>query len=78
MNAELVNTYIERLLNEVGEGVKTRILLETQLKYTEQINANLQKEIEELKTEHAQYKEKQENINKRRKSKEVDTSGETF
>jgi phage shock protein A len=78
MNTELVNIYIERLLNEVGEGVKTRILLETQLKYTEQINQNLQKEIESLKSEYEEYKKKQENINKRRKTKEVDTSEDNF
>jgi hypothetical protein len=78
MNAELVNIYIERLLNEVGEGVKTRILLETQLKYTEQLNQSLQKEIEELKAEYENFKKKQENINKRRKTKEVDTSEDNF
>lgn len=58
MNAELVNIYIDRLLTEVGEGVKSRILLETQLKYTEQINSQLQKEIDELRAEYEEYKNK--------------------
>ena len=78
MNAELVNIYIERLLNEVGEGVKSRILLETQLKYTEQINTKLQKEIADLRVEYEEYKTKQENINKRGKPKEVNTSKDSF
>ena len=78
MNAELINTYIEKLLNEVIEGVKTRVLLETQLKYSEQINQKLQNELNEIKSEYEEYKTKQENINKRRKTKEVDTSENNF
>lgn len=78
MNAELINIYIEKLLNEVIEGVKTRVLLETQLKYTEQINQKLQNELIEIKSEYEEYKTKQENINKRRKTKEVDTSENNF
>lgn len=58
MNAELVNTYIDRLLNEVTEGVKSRILLETQLKYTEQVNSDLKKQIDELRAEYEEYKNK--------------------
>jgi len=67
MNPEIVNIYIERLLNEVGEGVKARILLETQLKYTEMLNGQLQTRINELQTQ-------VEKLNKK-KQKEVDTSG---
>lgn len=78
MNAELINIYIEKLLNEVIEGVKTRVLLETQLKYTEQINQKLQNELNEIKSEYEEYKTKQDNINKRRKTKEVDTSENNF
>lgn len=78
MNAELVNLYIERLLNEVTEGVKSRVLLETQLKYSEQINQKLQNELNEIKSEYEEYKTKQDNINKRRKTKEVDTSENNF
>lgn len=70
MNPDLVNIYIERLLNEVGEGVKTRILLETQLKFTEMMNSQLQLKINELESQI-------EKLNKK-KSKEVNTSAETF
>ena len=70
MNPDLVNIYIERLLNEVGEGVKTRILLETQLKYTEMMNIQLQTKINELESQF-------EKLNKK-KSKEVNTSADTF
>jgi organic radical activating enzyme len=75
MDNQLINLYIDRLLNELTETVKSKLLVETQLKYTEQINQNLQKEIEAIKSEYEDYKKKQENINKRRKTKEeVDTS----
>ena len=66
MNPDLVNIYIERLLHEVGEGVKIRILLETQLKYTEMLNGNLQQQLSEAQTQI-------EKLNKK-KSKEVNTS----
>ena len=66
MNPEIVNLYIERLLNEVVEGTKSRILLETQLKYTEKLNASLQDELKKLQIQ-------QEKHNKRTK-REVDTS----
>lgn len=66
MNPEIVNIYIERLMNEVTEGVKSRILLETQLKYTESLNAQFRTKIQELETQ-------VEKLNKK-KSKEVNTS----
>jgi hypothetical protein len=69
MNPDLVNIYIERLLNEVGELTKTRILLDTQLKYTEMLNVNLQRQLAETQTQI-------EKLNKK-KSKEVNTS-DTF
>jgi uncharacterized membrane-anchored protein len=68
MNSDLINLYIEQLLNEASEGVKSRILLQTQLKYTEMLNAQLQSKVTELE-------EKLEKLNKR-KTKEVNTSGE--
>ena len=70
MNPEIVNIYIEKLINEVTEGVKSRILLETQLKYTEKLNADLQLQLKELQI---QQEKQQKRINK----KEVDTS-DTF
>lgn len=69
MNAELINLYIECLLKEVSEGAKSRILLETQLRYTETMNAQLQTKIKELEIQ-------AEKLNKK-KTKEVNTS-ETF
>lgn len=70
MNPEIVNIYIEKLLNEVVEGTKSRILLETQLKYTEKLNADLQLQLN-------QFQIQQEKQNKKINKKEVDTS-ETF
>lgn len=66
MNTEIINLYIERLLHEVTEGVKTRILLDTQLKYTESLNIQLQTKVAELE-------KKIETLNKK-KTKEVSTS----
>ena len=66
MGPEFVNLYIEKLLNDVTEGVKSRILLETQLKYTELINSQLQTKINELESQ-------VEKLNKK-KTKEVNTS----
>jgi cell division protein FtsB len=66
MNPEIVNIYIEQLLNEVSEGVKTRVLLQTQLKYTEAVNVQLKTKIDELEAQ-------LEKLNKK-KLKEVNTS----
>lgn len=71
MNAELINLYVEQLLNEVSEGVKTRILLQTQLKYTELMNNDLKKKNDALEKEI-------EKLNKRKSKKEVDTSDDHF
>jgi hypothetical protein len=48
MNPEIVNLYIEKLLNEITELTKTKILLSTQLSYTEQINAQLNDKLQKL------------------------------
>ena len=66
MNPEIVNIYIERLLNEVQELTKSRLLVETQLKYTESINAKLQNKVAELESQIEKQNKK--------KTKEVDTS----
>jgi hypothetical protein len=77
MNTAMINIYIEKLLNEVSENTKSRILLETQLKYTEMLNQQLQNQNKEL-----QSKLDKLNINNnpttRKKTKEVNTSSETF
>lgn len=70
MNPDLVNLYIEQLVQEITEGAKTRLLLQTQLKYTERLNAQLQTKITDLEAQ-------LEKINKK-KIKEVNTSGEQF
>lgn len=69
MNPEIINLYIDRLLNEVTEGVKSRILLETQLKYTEMMNIQLQTKIKELEVQ-------LEKLNNKKSKKEVNTSEE--
>jgi hypothetical protein len=48
MNPEIVNLYIEKLLNEITELTKTKILLSTQLSFTEQINAQLNDKLQKL------------------------------
>lgn len=69
MNPEIVNIYIERLLQEVQELTKTKLLIETQLKYTELLNKNLSDKVRELEAQ-------MEKLNKK-KSKDVNTS-DTF
>lgn len=71
MNPDLVNLYIERLLTEVGELTKTRLLLDTQLKFTEMLNVQLQTKINELETN-------VEKLNNKKAKKEVNTSDEQF
>lgn len=70
MGPDFVNVYIEKILKEVGELVKVRLLLEAQLEYTNKINASLSERIKQLEgaTEKQQKK----------KAKEVDTSSEQF
>ena len=48
MDNEFVNAYIERVINEVAELTKTRLLLETQLQMAQKVNTDLQKKIERL------------------------------
>lgn len=67
MNPEIVNIYIERLLKEVEELTKNRLLTDTQLKYTEMLNAQLQSKVKQLEAEIEKNSKK---INK----KEVNTS----
>lgn len=72
MNPDLINLYIEQLLIEIGESAKSRVLLQTQLKYTERVNAQLQARVTELESVIESQTEK---LNKK-KSKEVNTSNE--
>jgi len=70
MNPEIVNMYIERLVKEVEELTRNRLLLETQMKYIEKLNTNLQ---EKLKQTEDQLEKQSKKLNK----KEVTTS-DTF
>lgn len=46
MDAQIINVYVERLLKEVTELTKTKLLLETQLIVTQQLNSELSSKIE--------------------------------
>lgn len=71
MTPELINLYIERLLQEIDILNKNKFMIEVQLKYTELLNIELQKKIKELE-------EKIEKNNKRQNKKEVNTSSDVF
>jgi hypothetical protein len=74
MNPDLINLYIEQLLVEIGENAKTRVLLLTQLKYTETMNNQLNARVAELE---ALVQSQQEKLNKKKsKEKEVSTSND--
>ena len=66
MEVEFVNMYIERLVKEVEELTKSRLLNEARLNYIESGNQKLIQKIEEL--------EKQIEKQNKKKVKEVDTS----
>ena len=66
MEVEFVNMYIERLVKEVEELTKSRLLNEARLNYIESGNQKLIQKIEELE----KLVEKQ----NKKKVKEVDTS----
>lgn len=70
MNPEIFNLYIARILKEVEELTKNRLLVETQLQYTEKLNADLQVRVKALEE---QIEKQSKKINK----KEVNTS-DTF
>ena len=66
MDSEFVNLYIQRLLNEIAELTKYKMLIDTKVQFLENTNALLIKRVEEAeaKAERAQ----------KRVKKEVDTS----
>lgn len=70
MDVEFVNAYMERLVLEVGELTKTRLLNEARLKYMESVNTKLLQQIQDL--------EKQIEKQNKKKAKEVNTSIEDF
>ena len=66
MEVEFVNAYIERMIQEIVELTKSRLLNEARVSYIESVNKKLLSKIEEL--------EKQIERQNKRKTKEVDTS----
>jgi hypothetical protein len=68
MQAEFVNAYIERLVEEIVELTKNRLLNEARIKYTESVNVKLAQQIQELELQ-------LEKLNKK-KAREVNTSSE--
>lgn len=49
MNTDFINIYVERLLKEISDYVKIKLLLETQLQYLEKANSTLAEELEKYK-----------------------------
>jgi hypothetical protein len=70
MNPEIVNMYIARLIKEIEELTKNRLLVETQLQYTEKLSGEFQSQVKLLE-------EQIEKNNKKASKKEVNTS-DTF
>ena len=66
MEIDFVNAYIERMIQEIVELTKSRLLNEARLSYIESVNKKLLFKIEELESQI----EKQ----NKRKAKEVNTS----
>ena len=50
MSAEFVNLYIERLIREIMELTKSKLLLETQLLMSEKANQDLSAKVAELES----------------------------
>jgi hypothetical protein len=69
MDTEFVNLYITRIVKEVEELTKSRLLNEARYAYLEKVNEELLKKIESL--------ESQLDKQNKRKTKEVNTS-DTF
>lgn len=50
MNAEIVNLYIEKLINYITELTKTNLLQSAQLAYQEKVSRELEGKVQELQT----------------------------
>jgi hypothetical protein len=48
MNAEILNLYIEKLVNYITELTKTNVLQSAQLAYYEKLNSTLNEKVTEL------------------------------
>lgn len=71
MNNEFVNVYIERLTQEVTDLNKSRLLLETQLKYSEKYIEELTEKLKTYENNDNEVKKKE--VVEKDKS-EIDTS----
>ena len=70
MEIDFINAYIERMIQEIVELTKSRLLNEARLKYIESVNTKLLQKISDL--------ESQIDKQNKRKPKEVNTSAEGF
>lgn len=50
MNPEVINLYIEKLVNYITELTKTNLLMSAQLSYYEKLNTTLNNKVTELET----------------------------
>lgn len=57
-DATFVNTYIEKLLKEIDDLTKNKILLQTQLAVTERINVDLKEQLEKFQKSEERYNKK--------------------
>ena len=73
-SAEFFNMYVERILQEIGELNKFKLLNETRILFLERNNKGLLDEIEKLNKELTKCKEKVEKKNINKKVTEVNTS----
>lgn len=60
MGPEFVNVYVTKLLNEIQELVKTKLLLQTQLEVTEKLNQQLSQQLDK-------YQQQEEKASKKAK-----------
>lgn len=77
MEIEFVNAYIERMIQEIVELTKNRLLNEARASHIESVNKKMSLRIEELLLKIEELESQIEKQNKR-KPKEVNTSAETF
>lgn len=63
-----INVYIEKLLKEIEELTKNKILLQTQLSVTEKLNVELKQQLEK-------FQKSEERANKKKKSTDQSLDG---
>lgn len=60
MSTDFYNTYVENLIKELGEYMKMKILLQTQLEVQQKITNELQSKVEKLEKAAAKPSKKKE------------------